>query len=124
MNIVGNGTVTDSPLLLEMIGFRQYVRWDSWANIDPGAADEIGVSEGDRIWIESPVGKVRVRVHIYPGTQPDTVTVPLGLGHTALGRFAKNIGINPNTLLVRDFDRLSGVPSKLGTRVKMYRARD
>ena len=65
-----------------------------------------------------------VRPAIARWTQPDTVTVPLGLGHTALGRFAKNIGINPNTLLARDFDRLSGVPSKLGTRVKIYRARD
>jgi anaerobic selenocysteine-containing dehydrogenase len=122
INISGNGTVTNSPLLLEMIGFRQYIRWDSWAEINPETAKEIGVSEGDSIWIESPVGKLKVRAHIYPGTHPDTVSVPMGLGHTALGRITKTRGINPNTILANDFDRMSGITSKMGTRVKIYKA--
>jgi hypothetical protein len=50
------------------------------------------------------------------------VYLPVGLGHTALGRYTKNRGINPNILLVKDFDLLSGVPAKLGTRVKIYKA--
>lgn len=122
INIVGNGTVTNSPLLMEMVGFRQYVRWDSWAEINPETAKEIGVSEGDKIWIESPAGKVKVRVRIYPGAHPDMVNLPLGLGHTAFGRYTKNRGINPNILLVKDFDFLSGILARLGTRVKIYKA--
>jgi anaerobic selenocysteine-containing dehydrogenase len=122
INIVGDGTPTNSPLLLEMVGFRQYVRWDSWVEINPEEAREIGISEGDWIWIESPVGKVKLRARIYPGAHPDMVYLPVGLGHTALGRYTKNRGINPNILLVKDFDLLSGVPAKLGTRVKIYKA--
>ncbi|HEA66750.1 MAG TPA: hypothetical protein ENI07_08020, partial [Desulfobacterales bacterium] len=89
INVVGDGTVTNSPILLEMIGFRQYVRWDSWVEINPEEAEEIGVSGGDWIWVESPVGKVKVRVRVYAGTHPDAVNLPIGLGHTALGRYAK-----------------------------------
>jgi anaerobic selenocysteine-containing dehydrogenase len=124
INIVGDGTPSNSPMLLEMVGFRQYVRWDSWVEINPETAREIGVSEGDWIWVESPIGKVKGRVKIYPGTHPDMVNIPLGLGHTALGRFTKNRGINPNGILVKDFDLMSGVPAKLGTRVKIYKAGD
>jgi anaerobic selenocysteine-containing dehydrogenase len=122
INITGDGTVTNSPLLLEMVGFRHYIRWDSWVEINPETAKEAGVSEGDWIWIESPVGKVRLRARIYPGAHPDMVNIPIGLGHTALGRYTKNRGINPNILLVKDFDLMSGVPAKLGTRVKIYKA--
>jgi anaerobic selenocysteine-containing dehydrogenase len=122
INIVGEGAAADSPLLLEMVGFRQYLRWESWAEINPEAAEEIGVSEGDLIWIESPVGKAMVRVHIYSGAQPELVNVPVGLGHTAVGRFTRHRGINPNTLLVKDLDRLSGIPTRSGTRVKIYKA--
>jgi len=122
LNIVGDGTVAKSPLLLEMVGFRQYVRWESWAEINPETAMEIGVSEGDWIWIESPVGKVMLRARVYSGAHPDMVNVPMGLGHTAMSRFEKKRGINPNTVLAGDFDLLSGVPALLSTRVKIYRA--
>jgi anaerobic selenocysteine-containing dehydrogenase len=98
------------------------LRWESWAEINPEAAEDIGVSEGDLIWIESPVGKAMVRVHIYSGAHPELVNVPEGLGHTAVGRFTRNRGINPNVLLVKDLDRLSGIPTRLGTRVKIYKA--
>lgn len=122
INIVGDGTPTNSPLLMEMVGFRQYIRWDSWAEINPETAKEVGVSDGDWIWLESPVGKEKVRARIYSGAHPDMVNIPMGLGHTALGRFTKNRGINPNTLLVKDVDTLSGVPARSGTRVKIYKA--
>ncbi|MEE8398147.1 MAG: molybdopterin dinucleotide binding domain-containing protein, partial [Desulfobacterales bacterium] len=122
INIVGDGTPTNSPLLMEMVGFRHYVRWDSWAEINPETARLVGVSDGDWIWLESPVGKVKVRARIYSGAHPDMVNVPMGLGHTALGRYTKDRGINPNTLLVKDADMLSGVPATSGTRVKIYKA--
>ncbi len=123
INTVGDGTPTNSPLLMEMVGFRHYIRWDSWAEIDPETAERIGVSEGDWVWIESPTGKAMIRARIYSGVQPDMVNVPVGLGHTAIGRFSKNRGINPYTLLVKDFDMLSGVPATSGTRVRIYKAK-
>lgn len=122
ISTVGDGTPTNSPLLMEMIGFRQYVRWDTWAEINPETARRIGVSEGDWIWIESAFGKVKVLARIFAGAQPDAVNIPVGLGHTALGRFSKNRGVNPLTLLAQDFDMLSGAPAKSGTRVNIYKA--
>lgn len=122
INISGDGTVTNSPLLLEMIGFRQYVRWDSWVEINLETAKEMDISEGDTVWIESPIGKLKTKAHLYPGTHPDTVSVPIGLGHTALGRLTKSRGINPHAILPNDVDRLSGITSTMNTRVKIYKA--
>ncbi len=121
INVFGNGAAANSPMLLEMSGFRQYVRWDSWVEIHPEAARAVGIKDGDRVWIESPAGRVRVRVRVFAGTQSDMIHFPVGLGHTAVGRYAKDKGANPNSILVNDFDLMSGIPSKLGTRVRIYR---
>jgi anaerobic selenocysteine-containing dehydrogenase len=122
INTTGYGDAINSPMLLEMIGFRQYMRWDSWAEIHPETALELGVQEGGWIWIESPVWKAEVRVRISSGVHPELVNIPIGLGHTNMGRYPKNKGINPHELLVNDFDRMGGIPSKLGTRVNLYKA--
>jgi len=107
---------------LEMIGFRQYIRWDSWIEINPETAKEIGISDGDAVWIESTVGKLKVQAHLYAGAHPNTVSVPIGLGHTAFGRITKFRGINPHAIMANDVDRLSGIASTMNTRVKIYKA--
>jgi len=122
INILGDGAGANAPMLMEMVGFRQYVRWNSWAEIHPATARDLKIADGDWIWIESPVSRLRVRARIFPGVQPEMVNLPVGLGHTALGQHAKNRGVNPHTILANDFDRLSGVPVKASTRVRMYKA--
>jgi hypothetical protein len=44
------------------------------------------------------------------------------LGHKALGRWAKNRGINPIELIPVDFDELTGLAVKFSVRVKIYKA--
>ncbi len=115
----GNGA--NRPMLMEMVGFRRQTRWNSWAEINPETARELGIHEGDWIWVESPVGKVRVRAKLFPGAMPGMVYLPLGLGHTSYGRYARGKGVNPNDLVVFAADPLGGTIARGATRVKVYK---
>jgi anaerobic selenocysteine-containing dehydrogenase len=110
------------PWIQEVVGPHIGVRWDSWAEINPATADKLGISDGDWVWIESPRGKLKTRAKLYPGARPDTVSVPLGLGHRALGRWAKGRGANPNSIIDLTNDTMSGLPARFSTRVRIYRA--
>lgn len=116
-----DGTGANRPMLMEMVGFRRQTRWNSWAEINPETARELGVHEGDWIWVESEAGKVRVRAKLFPGAMPGVVYLPLGLGHTYYGRYARGKGVNPNELVVFAADPLGGAIARGATRVKAYK---
>jgi anaerobic selenocysteine-containing dehydrogenase len=94
-------------------------RWDSWIEINPETAKELGIGDGDLVWVESKAGRLQTKqgcsrthpVHPYP----------LRTGHQAYGRWAKG-RINPNALLIREYDHLGGFVSHYSTRVKVYKA--
>jgi anaerobic selenocysteine-containing dehydrogenase len=96
--------------------------WDSWAEINPHTAAKLGIADNDLIWIESVYGKVHVKAKVYSGAMPDVVSVPYGLGHKALGRWAKNRGVNPIELIGTHLDRLTGSAVKFSVRIKVYKA--
>ena len=75
------------------------VVWDSWVEINPKTAAELGISFGDLVEVTSPQGSLRLPAVIYPGIRPDMVAIPLGQGHTGGGRYAKGRGANPLALL-------------------------
>ncbi len=76
------------------------VVWDSWIEINPRTADELGIRFGDLVEVTSPKGSLQVPAVIYPGIRPDLVAMPLGQGHRDMGRYAKGRGVNPLSLLV------------------------
>jgi hypothetical protein len=53
---------------------------------------------------------------------PDVISIPSGLGHKALGHWAKDRGANPNSIIDLDYDGLSGLPAQFSTRVKIYKS--
>lgn len=97
-------------------------RWDSWLEINPETAARLGIEDGDEVWVESPVGRIRTRAKLYPGAQPDVVNMPYEQGHLAYGRWAADRGANPNWILVNEMDRLGGLAAFFSTRVRVYRA--
>ncbi|MBI4308227.1 MAG: molybdopterin-dependent oxidoreductase [Chloroflexi bacterium] len=116
------GRGANVPYLQEIGSPLVDVKWDSWVEINPGTAERLGISDGDLVWVESPVGKVKTRAKVYPGAQPDVVSFPFDQGHRAYGRWAKNRGANPNWALVNEIDHLGGLAAFFSTRVKVYRA--
>ncbi len=103
------------------------VVWDSWIEINPKTAAEMGISFGNLVEVISPQGSLRVPAVIYPGLRPDMVAMPLGQGHKEMGRYAKERGQNPLHLLAlgtkSDKEKIT-LPAWNATRVRVRRISD
>jgi len=119
---LSHSSSADQPWFQEIMGFHLNMNWDSWAEINPRTAEELGIRDHDEIWIESVHGKVRVIAKIYPGAMPGVVSLPFGLGHKALGRWARNLGVNPMELIGTVLDEWTGQALKSSARIKVYKA--
>lgn len=109
----------DQPWFQEIAGFYVNMHWDSWAEINPRTAAELGIGDDDLIRVESVRGKVRVRARIYPGAMPGVVSIPFGLGHKVLGQWGRDRGVNPLELVEPGSDELTGLSLKFSARVKV-----
>jgi molybdopterin-containing oxidoreductase family iron-sulfur binding subunit len=94
-----DGRGADKPWLQEIPEPVSQIVWDSWAEIHPTTAERLGVAENDVIALRSEHGRTEVPVHLSEHVPPEVVAVPLGQGHSAYGRYAKNRGANPWQLL-------------------------
>lgn len=117
------GRGANQPWLQELGGVHVGESWRTWLEINPARAKELGIGDGDLVWVESVRGRLPrpVRARHYPGARPDVVNMPFDQGHRGYGHWAEQIGANPNEILVRDDERLSGMATYFGTRVKVTR---
>jgi len=107
------------PYLHSLAGPHLAEQWESWMEIHPLTARRLGVADGQKVWVESALGRIVARARHYPGIREDTVSIPMGLGHTAMGRYAEGIGVNPAEVLSREVGA-SGQVLWQGTRVRVY----
>lgn len=110
------------PIQGEMYGYSSRVHWQSWVEIHPDTAANSSIIDGDFVWIESSVGKVKVKAKICPGIMPGVVAIPYGLGHLSNGRYAKGRGVNPNLVIRNLYDMISGRLALDGTKVRISKA--
>jgi anaerobic selenocysteine-containing dehydrogenase len=94
----------NKPWLQEVPDPTTTVMWNSWVEINPETAHELGIENDDVVRIVSDAGVVEVSVYLYPAIRPDTVAIPFGQGHTAYGRYAEGRGVNPFDLLGPKFN--------------------
>ena len=100
------------------------VVWDSWVEINPKTAEELGIKFGDLVEVTSSQGSLRVPAVIYPGIRPDMIAIPLGQGYRDMGRYAKGRGVNPLVLLVLGDTKGNAQPAWNATRVRVKRISD
>jgi len=117
-----SGRHANLPFMQEFLAPQLRERWSSWVEINPQTAARLEIGDGDWVWVESPVGRLKTRARLYAGAMPQVVNMPLGQGHTAYGRWAKGIGVNAWELLANELDRLSGAAALSATRVRVTRA--
>ena len=110
------------PTLQEISGMTVDETWDSWLEMNPDAAEERRLHDGDSVWVESPFGRVQTRVRLVKALRPDVVNLPYNQGHTAVGRWARNRGVNGLALLNPESEPFTGLAAFTNTRVKVYRA--
>ena len=96
---LSDGRGTNRPWLLELSDPVTKITWWHWAEVHPQTAKDLDVREGEIIEITSPHGKILAPVYIYPGIHPKAISVPMGWGHTAYGRYAQDRGANVLDLL-------------------------
>jgi anaerobic selenocysteine-containing dehydrogenase len=89
----------NKPWLQEVPDPTTSVTWNTWVEMNPETADELGIENDDVVQITSPAGTVEASVYRYPAIRPDTIAIPFGQGHSAYGRYAEGRGINPADLL-------------------------
>jgi anaerobic selenocysteine-containing dehydrogenase len=88
----------NKPWLQEVPDPTTSVTWNTWVEMNPETAKELGIENDDVVQITSPAGTIEASVYRYPAIRPDTIAIPFGQGHTAYGRYAKNRGVNPADL--------------------------
>jgi len=112
----------NQPYLQEIMGLHVREAWATWVEMNPVTAHELGIRDGDMVWVESPRGRIKVKARHYPGARPDVVNMPFDAGHRGYGRWAEATGVNPNEIMIRDDDRIVGQAAYYGTRVRIRRA--
>jgi anaerobic selenocysteine-containing dehydrogenase len=119
--IYRNQTCADAmnPVLNEVAHDSSY----NYMLINSAKAKELGISDGQTVWIESRVGKVKAKARVTEGIQTDTVAVSYHYGRFSSGfpAYAKE-GTAINFVMEQHPDLLSGHNSFQDTKVKVYGA--
>jgi len=89
----------NKPWLQEVPDPTTSVTWNTWVEMNPETAKELGIENDEIVQITSPAGTIEASVYRYPAIRPDTIAIPFGQGHTAYGRYAEGRGVNPADLL-------------------------
>jgi len=97
--ILGDGSGANKPWLQETPDPTTTVMWNTWIEINPAQAEELGLMDDDLVRVISPFGEIEAAIYRYPALRPDTIAIPFGQGHTAYGRYAMGRGVNPAQLL-------------------------
>jgi menaquinone reductase, molybdopterin-binding-like subunit len=118
--LVGDGDGLAFPYVLKNLDDYTFSRGKLWVLINRQTADAEGVSEGERIDIESSRGEIgSVRAHLTDTIAPGVVAIPLGFGQNANTRYAEDKGVNPKEIMNAEIDPLTGCADWWLTRVKI-----
>jgi len=94
----------NKPWLQELPDPTTTVMWNTWIEMNPETAHELGIENDDVVRVSSEAGEVEAYVYLYPAIRPDTIAMPFGQGHTAYGRYAEKRGVNPADVLGAHFN--------------------
>jgi anaerobic selenocysteine-containing dehydrogenase len=119
--LLQSGHFPNPPFMTKMLGEETLQGRDLMVQLHPETAKKSGLREGDRVRLHSEQGEITVRVQLFEGACPQTVFVPLGLGHTAFDPTLKDRGANPFPILDQVADPLSGLPLSWATRIKIQK---
>ncbi|MGH7717380.1 MAG: molybdopterin-dependent oxidoreductase, partial [Gemmatimonadaceae bacterium] len=121
---LGHGSGANKPWLQELPDPVAKISWQSWAELHPETGARLGVVNGDLVSVETAVGRFTAPAYLYPGIRRDCVAVALGRGHTAYGRFARGVGVNPLVALPAAFDAASGTLALTATKARVRKSGD
>jgi anaerobic selenocysteine-containing dehydrogenase len=92
--------------------------------VNADVAKTKGFTDGDEVWLESPVRKVKVRVKLTQCIHPEVVGIAGHFGHWSQGMpIARGKGVNFNSLLPTDLDHIDKISTALDhcVQVRLYK---
>ena len=117
LTLASGGTAL-TPWLLEHLGVLTGHAWETWAEINPKTAQELGLRSGQRVRVESSEGRFDATLRFFAGAQPGVVNVPYGL-HTRVDGWGEPRGANPLVAVGKRVDAVTGLPDWYSTRVRL-----
>lgn len=114
-NSLGHGAEANLPWMQGLPDPLTSVVWETWVELSP----KLGFQEGDVVRVETVQGAAELPVYVNPAAPPDVVSVPLGQGHRAHGRYAQDRGANPLDLLAPVADAATGSLAYAATRARL-----
>lgn len=114
-----DGRGANLPWMQELPDPMTSIMYGSWVEMNPLTAQQMELSEGDLVDIQSPHGQLRVPVFIYPAIMPNVIAMPIGQGHGEYGRYAKDRGVNPIQILSPQLEPVTGSLASSATRVNV-----
>ncbi len=118
----GLGANVDVPWLVEAA---DTARTDSQILINTRTAQAKGIADGDQVWVESPVGKVKHIARLTEGVRPDTIVIPGQFGHWATPVAAETGRVTQTSLTPISYewtDPLTGCMQGTVIKAKVYKA--
>lgn len=122
MLLVADDGKDTPPFLIKQLSDKVLSDNDLFVRINPITALYQNLREGDTVILESPRGKVRVRLHTFEGVREGVVLIPLGFGHTAYDEFLRDKGVDARRILEAKRDPISGLPVWWATSGRITRA--
>jgi anaerobic selenocysteine-containing dehydrogenase len=98
-SLLGDGRGAGQPWLQGSPDPMTTISWQTWVEMHPDTAAQLGVQDGDLVQVTSPQGELEAPVCVYPAIRPDTIAIPFGQGHSDYGRYARDRGSNPIRLV-------------------------
>ncbi len=114
-----DGSLAHLPWMQEMPDPLTSAMWSSWVEINPAAAERLGIAQGDMLEVTSSQGSLRAPAFVNPGLAPDVIAMPAGQGHETFTRYASGRGANPVRLLAPVIEPVTGALAWGATRVKI-----
>ena len=103
-----DGRSANRPWLCEIPDPLSRIAWQTPVIIHPDTAKQKGIAQQDIIQIQSENGTLEAPVYLSEIVSPQAMVMAIGQGHSSYGRYARNTGLNPFTILSAKTDRDSG----------------
>jgi anaerobic selenocysteine-containing dehydrogenase/Fe-S-cluster-containing dehydrogenase component len=94
-----DGRMSNRGWLQEVPDRTSTIAWQSWVDISPVQARQLGVADGDVLELSGKVGQIRAPARVTDEVTDNIAALAFGQGHTSLGEVADNRGANAFELL-------------------------
>ncbi len=116
------GSNTEIPWLIEMA---EQVTGQGRIIMNISAAEQRGIKDGDEVWLESPVGKIKGRVKLIQGIRPDTLQIPGEFGYWATPEIKETGWVGLSALIPINYrwtDPMTGAMQSQVMKARLHKA--